>query len=268
MKKVIAFVVVVFVAVLAVGAAMFYGNPVSKILVTHSAEKYLQENFNDTDFEIGIVNYDFKTSDYYVRVVSPSSADSSFTICAGLNGEIYYDSYEDNVVKKWNTAFRINDEYCNAVKNVIETEHPIYDFNIDFGEIVFNNSDAAEDESIPAYAVDTESLELDKVYDINEFGKKAGELTIYVYDEDVSCEKLAEILLGIRKIMDEADISFYVIDCVLEYPKPENPEEWKDDRVEVMDFLYDDIYQEGLVDRVKESDEEAKAYYARLDEMK
>ena len=36
----------------------------------------------------------------------------------------------------------------------------------------------------------------------------------------------------------------------------------------LMDFLYDDIYQEGLVDRVKESDEEAKAYYARLDEFK
>lgn len=273
MRKVIAFVVAVFVIVLTIGAMMFYGNPISKILVTNSAEKYLQENFSDTDFEIGTVNYDFKTSDYYVCVVSPSSADSSFTIYAGLNGDIDYHSYEDAVVKKWNTATRINDDYREAVDVVLSNPDFPYDSDIGFGDIYFTTDDVLDYgfgtlDGPPEYAIKTESLELDMVYDVSEFGKKAGELTVYVYDEDVSCEKLAEILLDIRKIMDEADVSFYVIDCVLEYPKPENPEEWKDDRVEVMDFLYDDIYQEGLVDRVRESDENAKAYYAWLDEFK
>ena len=272
MRKVIAFVVVVFVAVLAVGVSMFFGNPVSKILVTRSAEKYLQENFNDTDFEIGTVNYDFKTSDYYVCVVSPSSADSSFTIYAGLKGDIYYHSYEDSVIKKWNTASRINDSYREVVDAVLNNPDFPYDSDIGFGDIEFTTDDVLDYgfgtlDGPPEYAIKTESLELDKVYDINELAKKAGVLTIYVYDEDVSYEKLAEILLGIRKIMDEAEVSFYVIDCVLEYPRSENPEEWKDDRVEVSAFLYDDIYEDGIIERIRISHEKAKAFNERLDAL-
>ena len=246
----------------------FFGNPVSQFLVTKNAKDYLKENYPDTDFEIGTVNYDFKTSNYYVHIVSPSSVDSSFTLYAGLNGKIGYDSYEDAVVEKWNTATRINNEYWDAVKALFETEEPVYNFHIAFGNIEFANSDALADAATPDYAIKTESLELDGVYDINEFGKRAGHLTIYVYDEDVSYERLAEILLGIRNIMDEADVSFYVIDCVLEYPRPEDDGVWKEGRVEVMTFLYDDIYEEGLTQRVRKSDEEAKAWYARLDALK
>ena len=272
MTKLLKFVGALVIVIFTIGLCMFFGNPVSKMLVTHSAEKYLLENFSDSDFEIGTVNYDFKTSNYYVCVVSPSSADSSFTIYAGLNGEIDYHSYEDAVVKKWNTATRINDDYREVVDVVLGNPDFPYDSDIGFGDISFTTDDVLDYafgtlDGPPEYAIKTESLELDKVYDVNEFGKKAGVLTIYVYDEDVSYEKLAEVLLGLRQIMDEANVSFYVIDCVLEYPKSENPEEWRDDRVEVMGMLYDDIYEEGLVERVRESDEKAKAYYARLDEL-
>ena len=68
--------------------------------------------------------------------------------------------------------------------------------------------------------------------------------------------------------MDEADVSFYVIDCVLEYPRPEDDGEWKEGRVEVMSFLYDDIYEDALTQRVRVSDEKAKAYYAIQDALK
>ena len=40
-----------------------------------------------------------------------------------------------------------------------------------------------------------------------------------------------------------------VIDLVLEYPKPEDDSPRKEGRVETMEFLYDDIYEEGLVRR-------------------
>ena len=251
----------------------FYGNPISQLLVTKNAKDYLQENYPNTDFKIETVNYDFKTSDYYVCVVSPSSADSRFEIGAGLNGKIGYDTYEDAVVKKWNTAGRINDEYREAVDAVFNNPEFPYDSDIGFGDIDFTTDDFLDYafgtlDGPPEYAIKTETLELDEVYDINEFGKKAGHITIYVYDEDVSYERLAEILLGIRNILDEADVSFYVIDCVLEYPRPEDDGEWKEGRVEVMSFLYDDIYEEGLTERVRISDEKAKAYYAELDKLK
>ena len=238
----------------------FYGNPISKYLVTHNAEEYLDENYQNTDFEIGTVNYDFKTGSYYVHVISPTSEDSSFTIFAGLNGKIGYDSYEDAVVEKWNTATRINGEYWEVVKSIIESEEFPYNQHIGFGDIEFASSDMLSDESTPDYAIKSESLELDRDYNISEFGAKAGHLTVYIYDETVTAERLGEILIGIRELFDTAGVNFYVIDCVLEYPRVEG-EEPKDDRVEVMGFLYEDINEDGITARVKSSDEKAKAYY-------
>ena len=266
------FTSIILVIVGALVAFVPFGNPLSKYLVTKNAETYIQENFQDSDFEIEDVAYDFKTGNYYVQVMSPSSGDSSFTIYAGTNGKIGYDTYEDAVVKKWNTAGRINDEYREAVDAVFNNPEFPYDSDIGFGDIDFTTDDFLDYafgtlDGPPEYAIKTESLELDKVYDVNEFGAKAGHLIVYVYDEDVSHEKLGEILLGIRNIMDEADVSFYVINCVLEYPKPEDDGEWKEGRVEVMSFLYDDIYKEGLAERVRISDEAAKDYYARLDAL-
>ena len=222
----------------------------------------------DEDFEIEDVAYDFKTGNYYVQVMSPSSGDSSFTIYAGTNGKIGYDTYEDAVLQKWNTANRINNEYWNTTKALLESEKFPYNQHIAFGNIEFADSDTPVGADVPKYAISTSELELDGVYDINEMGAKAGHLTIYIYDDDVSIERLSEILLGIRKLFDEKNVSFYVIDCILEYPRPEDDGPWKEGRVEVMSFLYDDIYEYGLNERVNESNEKAKAYYEAMDALK
>ena len=262
------FTSIILVVVGALVAFVPFGNPLSKYLVTKNAEIYISENYQNTDYEIEAVNYDFKTGNYYVQVKSPSSGDSSFTIYAGTNGKIGHDTYEDAVLEKWNTANRINDEYWYAVKAIVESDKFPYNQHIGFGNIEFTDSDAPVDADIPKYAIATSDLELDGVYDIYELGKKAGHLTIYIYDNDVSIQRLSEILLGIRKLFDEKKISFYVIDCILEYPRPENDEPWKEGRVEVMTFLYDDIYEDGLEGRVNESNEKAKAYYEAMDALK
>ena len=164
-------------------------------------------------------------------------------------------------MEKWNTANRINDEYWYAVKDIVESERFPYYQNIAFGNIEFTDSDTPVGSDIPEYAIATSSLELDAEYDIYEMGKKAGHLTIYIYDNEVTIERLSEILLGIRQLFDKENISFYIIDCVLEYPRPEDDGPWKEGRVEVMNFLYEDIYEDGLKERVNESNEKAKAYY-------
>lgn len=110
-------------------------------------------------------------------------------------------------------------------------------------------------------------MELDGIYDINELGAKAGKLTIYIYDDTVTVERLAEIILDIKGMLDDAGVRFYVMDCVLEYPKPESGE-WKQGRVEVMDFLCSDIYEEGLVERVQASNDAAEDYYDEMDAIK
>ena len=106
------------------------------------------------------------------------------------------------------------------------------------------------------------------MYDIAEFGKKAGHLTVYIYDEDVSYERLAEILLGIKGLMDKSSVCFRAIDCVLEAPRQEDGSQTDERRVEVMEFSYSDIREKGLANRVKASDEAAKAYYKSMESEK
>ncbi len=267
-KAIARILVAITVIVVVLGAIMFFGNPVSKYLVTKNAGIYLEENYPDTDYEIESVNYDFKTSNYYVQIKSPSSGDSHFTLYAGTNGKIGHDTYESSVVEKWNTAERINDEYRAAVKTLLEDADFPYNQHIGFADIEFADSDALAEGIVPDYAIKNETLELDGVYDIYEMGKKAGHLTVYIYDDDVNAQRLGEILLGIRKLFDEKNISFYIIDCILEYPRPENDGPWKEGRVEVMSFLYNDIYEEGLLKRVEESDKKAKEYYEEQDAIK
>ena len=100
MRKFIKICAVVLVVILLAVACMFFGNPVSKILVTRNAKEYVSENYRGSDYFIESVRYDFKTGSYYADVASPSSADSSFTIYAGLNGKISYDTYESVVADR------------------------------------------------------------------------------------------------------------------------------------------------------------------------
>lgn len=247
----------------------FYGNPLSQYLVTKNAEEHIEENYKSTDYVIEAVNYDFKTGSYYVCVKSPTSPDSSFTLFAGTNGKITFDSYESNVSKKWNTAHRINNEYWDKTKSLFERDDFPYSQHIAFGEIIFKESDTPVGEDVPYYAVSTADLILDSIYDVNEFAKTAGKLTVYIYDNDISIKRLAEILLGIKDFLNDNGLAFYAIDCVLEYPRPENENEpWKEDRTEVKDFLYKDIYEEGLTERVSLANENAKNYWAEQDTLK
>ena len=142
-----------------------------------------------------------------------------------------------------------------------------YDCHIGYGGLQFITEEFKNEPGVPAYVLITNELELDGIYDVNELGAKAGKLTLYVYDDTVTVERLAEIILDIKSMLDDAGVRFYVMDCVLEYPKPESGE-WKQGRVEVMDFLCSDIYEDGLVERVKASNDAADEYYDEMDAIK
>ena len=96
-------------------------------------------------------------------------------------------------------------------------------------------------------------------------GKVSGHLVLYVRNEEVSVEKAAEILLEVKRLMDAGGVSFYAIDLVLEYPRAEDGTKKREGRVETMDFLYADIYEEGLAERVNAANDAATAYYEKMD---
>ncbi len=266
MKKKILKTVLIVVAVAVVGVAVwfingFFGNPVSKYLAEKSAQEYLDENFADTDYEIEDAFYDFKMTGYNVNIISPSSADSGFTIRTGLDGKISYDTYEDDVINKQNTANRVGNEYREAVDKIFGDDSFPYESDICFGDIEFVQDSYADNHDVPDYAIITNDLELDKEYDLKDMGSKAGHIVVYVQSETVTEEKLAEILLTIKDLFDKNGVRFYLIDCVLEYPKAEDSTQKNDERIEVKDFLYSDIYEENMVQRVSDDNEATKAYW-------
>ena len=271
MKRILKIIALAVAALLLVGVCIlangFFGNPVSKALATHTAKKYLAENYAHTDFRIESVSFNFKDTDYHACVFSPSSIDSSFTLCLDMWGKLRYDTYEDRVLSGWNTADRISREYRAAVDGVLNSPAFSYDENIGFGDFEFYPRAHLEQYSVPEYALITEDLTFDGTFDVSALGAKHGKLTIYIDTDAITYENLSEILLDIKRIFDEAEVGFYVIDLVLEYPKPEDGTR-KEGRVEVREFLYADIYEDGLTERVKASDEAAQAYYAELDAEK
>ena len=241
------------------------GNPVSKWLATSAAQKRLAEVYADKDYEVERVTFSFKDGNYHAFIVSPSSPDSEFSMSLNWKGQLRWDSYEDRVLSGENTAARINKEYRAATEAVFTSPAFPYYTHIEFGDIEFNSREWVDVDDLPTYALYTEDLVLDQVYDIRELGKAAGHLVLYVYDEDVSIEKAAEILLEVKHLMDAGGVSFHAIDLVLEYPKPEDDSPRKEGRVETMEFLYDDIYEEGMVERVDAANEVAIAHHAKAD---
>ena len=271
-KRILKIAAFVFAIALIVGVCVFanalVGNPISKAMATNTAEKHIEENYADKDFEIERVTFSFKDGYYHAFIYSPSSIDSDFTILVDMWGKLRYDTYEDRVLSGVNTADRISRDYRAVVDKVLDSQAFPYNEHIGYGDFDFYPRVHLEEYSVPEYALITEDLTLDAFYDVNELGAKHGKLTIYIDDDTVSYERLSEILLDIRRIFDDSGVKFYVIDCVLEYQKNEDSSKKQEGRVEVREFLYADIYEEGMVERVKASDEEAKAYYAEQDAEK
>ena len=266
--KIAAFIVAVaLIAGLCWFANGLVGNPISKLLATNTAKQYLRDHHPDTDYQLDAVTFNFKFVCYNAYFSSPSSPDSSFTLMLGMDGKIVQDYYEAHVTNRENTARRLENEYRAAVSKVLDNPAFPYDCHIGYGELQFIPEEYKNEADVPSYALITNNLVLDGIYDINELGAKAGALTIYIYDDTVSVERLTEIILDIKAMLDDSGVSFYVMDCVLEYPKPESGP-WKEGRVEVMKFLYSDIYEKGMVERVQASNDAARDYYDEMDAIK
>lgn len=246
------------------------GNPVSKWLAARTAEKHLEEVYGDTDFEIERISFNFKDTDYYAHIKSPSSEDSSFSLRIDMLGNLLLDTYENRVLYGENTQNRLYMEYRALVDEVLEApDYPFTSF-IAYGDLKVGFQAPDVEVGVPywpASYVILDKVELDKQYDIRELAKTAGYLVIYVEDDIVTVERAAEVLLELKNVFDRKNVPFYAIDFVLEYPRKEEGGTTKEGRVNVEGFLRSDIYEEGLTERVRMADEELNAYYAEQDRI-
>lgn len=244
------------------------GNPVSKLLAKRTAEKRLEEVYGDTDFYIDSVSYSFKDGGYYAHIKSPTSIDSDFGFRITMGGELKWDDYETSVLSGWNTWQRLDREYRELTDKVFASRQFPFESDICFGGLDKLLPDQDVDEPEVELPEPREALVVDKEYDIQKLGKQYGELTVYIQDEEVTAERAAEMLLELKELMDARGATFYIIDFVLEKPKPEEDGDWSkrsDERVQMLNFRYDDICEEGLVERIGAANEAALAHFAALD---
>lgn len=268
-KKVLKTIALIVALFLIVGVAWFAnalnGNPLSKMLAEKAADEYLKTNFAETDYYIEKLGFSFKDTCYYAHVRSETSMDTQFTLYIDMIGQVYFDTY-GSVSEGHVTARRVQQEYRDLTDQIFESPSFPYPEGISYGTLEINPQEAIDDPNvtIPNYTLVTEDLILDKIYDPRELGAKAGHLIVYVDSDTITFEEAARIMLYIRDEFDKANIPFVAIDFMLQYPLPEEGQR-PDECVWVQNFLYEDIYEDGLEKRIAEADAALRAYYAEQD---
>ena len=248
------------------------GNPISKTIANNTAKEYVAENYSNMKLNVSDAYYNFKTGSYDVEIKSPTSKDTYFYLSISPFGKITYDSYESDVVDRYNTFNRINESYSSKVEKVFDSKDFPYESEIYFGEIIDKEGlvvSESEEYTYPVYGLDIKKLEIDKDYDMYEMGKKAGHIVFYAEDDEVTVKKASEILLNIKNIFDKENIPFYAIDFTLEKPRNEEGTPNSDDTSIIVEhFLYEDIYEENLDQRISKAQKDLKKYYEIMDSKK
>ena len=259
MKKTIKIIAGCVAALLIVGvigiAGSFLGNPVSYLLAYLSGKEYLKDNYADTDYEIERVSYSFKFGDYLVYATSPTNIDGDFTITLDYKGKVESDDYTYRVVERSNTEWRLRDEYKQVAEEGFSNQ-----LTYDWYSMLLWEED--EEYELHEEAIARKALELNKAYDIKAFAQKQGHIEIWGKVDEPTAETLAQTLLEVKAIADANGVPFYSVGISL-YEKDSNVSS-----VDVRQFLYADIYEEGLMDRVEREIAETQAYYEGMFEEK
>lgn len=265
-KVFLAVVGVVIVAGILLFANALWGNPVSKMIAKQSAKKYVEKQYQESDFIIEGVYYNLKDGYYHAMIKSPSSIDSHFALA--FNGsKLVHNSYEDDVLSGWNTYERIDAEYGNLVKDVFSAPNFPLESHIDFGTIeLFEKNIPDSQPDVANYGVKLMELELDKQYDVKELAKTTGHIIYYAQDDEISFSKASELLMVLKNSLDDADIPFYAINFVLEKPRTKDGvSQQEEPSIHTAHFLYRDIYEEGLAERIEKSHTALMEYYEEQD---
>lgn len=242
------------------------GNPVSRMLAEKAVANYLAGKFPEGGYTVEDVWFDAKQGDYGTVVRKDGSWDVRFTVETDNEGNICYDSYE-NVLTGWNTANRLAEEYRMQAEPVLEEMNLIYDRVYAFCDLEFEHRQwKKENPDAVQFFLNGEALVPDGAYDLEEVGALVGSVLVHVEHKEVSEEVAARILLEVRSRMDEAGATFRSVNLTLMYPRPENElEERREGSILIKDFACEDIYEEGLMERVREANLEEAEYYGQGD---
>jgi hypothetical protein len=214
----------------------FYGDPILEKIATHKIQAYVKETYPNMDLEVSKANYNFKFKEYNSHVQSNTSQDTRFTVT--WTGERIDDSYESDVVNRYRTFARLQQEFSKSVEGIIEEEFP-YETSILFADL-----GKAE--------IGISSLTLDMPMDIHNPPLPAT-LTIYILSNEISYEYLSDRLLELYDIMIQNQIPIDIYSVVIEEPLPEGEKSAPGGQsIHLLDFPADKIMSENLIETMKE----------------
>jgi len=245
---------VIFMCVILFFVNAFCGNPISHFLAENAAKKYVEDNYSELGVYVDEVGYDLKLPGYYAEVKSDTSIDTHFIVYVSMLGEVESDDYY-KVTDGTNTYDRLDMEYRVLAGSVLDELDIMGEKGFAFGTIETDEVNSYDYKPVQ-YGVNVSELELDKMYDIRKVASANGHLIVYAEDEEVTAEKLAELMLMIKKEFDEEEIPFFEINISLSEPMQEDYEYDPNNppaEIYVEHFLYSDIYEEGMVERVQQA---------------
>ena len=260
----LALAVVVLVIVI-VFICAFFGNPVSRLLAARTAKGHLADHY--PTYTLERVSYNFKDGNYHAHLTDSNQVDGDFYVILTPGGKLLADTYQDRVLSGENTHLRLTMEYRAMVDAVLEAPQAGLPLDFGFGDLEIWHREFLGNDDCPDYALVMEDLIPNGTYDVRELGSQAGHLIYYLQEEDPSLERLAHWLLEIRRLMDQANVPFVDIDLSLRYLRDEEDNRPASD-LYVLRFPYEDIYEEGLLQRVAQANADAIAYYDELDKLK
>ncbi len=261
--KVAAFLAaLVLIGILVYLVDLFTGYPVSYFRVQHAARAYMEEQYPNTDYELSSPSYSLKLGGFQFEVTAPDSTDDCFQLDFYRNGALKYDTYVESVVNRTGTALRLSQEYRKRSREVFDQSNFPYaaQFSSSFDEAIAGGSEERGEPGTYPSKWNTKELELDKEYDISSLSGEYGTVNLTVTSRDVSLHTAAESLLRLKEIMEKANLPFKSAELWIlseETDEFDQPTE----QLHILNFGWDDIYEEGMEERVQSAIDATNAYY-------
>ena len=208
------------------------GNPVSASLAQSKAQKYVDEKYPELTLRADAAKYDREMGCYTLTAVSPTSIDTHFPLYCGFFGNVSYDGYDDYIPNGRSTRDRVEKEY----KNAVEASWTDNDYFLNTG---------TENQYFYAELDEAFTPETDKYYDITALGESNGHIFGLIGTLEATPEALAQALLNVKSVLDADGVTFNSIDLIVDEYTSTN-------QLGVTGFPSDDIYEDGLVERVKQ----------------
>lgn len=144
------------------------------------------------------------------------------------------DSYQYDVISKWNTMQRLSTEFNNTIKDIISQDFP-YQTSIVIGDL-----------GKPETA-DMQQLTLDMPYDPHNLPLNTS-ISVYTESDELTYEELAKRLVKLQSIIKAHDITADFYSLILEEPQKEGK---PSNRLYLYDFPSEKIASDDLIAAMK-----------------